>query len=73
MARHRAPFLDEQESLGFTHGAMRWRSSDRRRLYEWDDQHQHIEVYNQRGRHLGVADAQGRMVDEAVKGRRIDV
>ena len=44
MARPRAPFLDAQEFLGFTHGAMRWRSADRKRLYEWDEWHEHIET-----------------------------
>jgi len=73
MARPRAPFLDEQQYLGFTHGSLRWRSADGKRLYEWDERHQHIEVYNQRGWHLGVADEEGRMTGEAVKGRKIDV
>jgi hypothetical protein len=73
MARPRAPFLDAQESLGFTHGAMRWRSADRRRLYEWDEWHEHIEVYNQRGKHLGVLDQEGRVIGDAEKGRTIDV
>jgi hypothetical protein len=55
-------------------GEQRWRSSDGERLYTWDDVHQHIEVFNKRGRHLGVADARtGEMIDEAVPGRSIDV
>lgn len=73
MARPRAPFLDQQQCLGFTRGAMRWRSADRKRLYEWDEMHGHIEAYNQRGRHVGVLNAQGESIGEPVKGRRIDV
>ncbi|HZT94771.1 MAG TPA: colicin E3/pyocin S6 family cytotoxin [Gaiellaceae bacterium] len=73
MARPRAPFLDRQECLGFTHGAMRWRSADRKRLYEWDETHGHIEAYNQRGRHVGVLNGEGVVIGDARKGRRIDV
>jgi hypothetical protein len=73
MARSRALFLDEQDYLGFARGSLRWRSPDRKRLYTWDDRHEHIEVYNQRGRHLGVADENGQIIGEAVKGRKIDV
>jgi hypothetical protein len=73
MARRRAPFLAEQNYLGFTHGALRWRSRDGKRLYEWDDMHGHIEAYNQRGKHLAVLDTDGRVIGEAVKGRTISV
>jgi Cytotoxic len=66
-------FLDEQESLGFVHGSRRWRSHDRSRLYEWDDRHQHIEVYDRRGYHLGVLNNEGILIGGAIKGRRIDV
>jgi hypothetical protein len=73
MARPRSPFLENQEFLGFTHGAMRWRSPDQKRLYEWDETHQHIEVYNQRGRHVGVLNGEGIVIGDPVRGRRIDV
>lgn len=66
-------FLDDQEYLGFRYGSRRWRSSDRQRLYTWDDTHNHIEVYDRRGNHLGVLNNEGVLIDEAVKGRRIDV
>lgn len=51
----------------------RWMSTDGRRLYEWDSQHGEIEVYNTRGKHLGVKNAQGKMIKKPVKGRTIDV
>lgn len=73
MPRHRCPFLDEQAFLGFTHGALRWRSLDRTRLYEWDETHEHVEVYNRRGKHLGVLDGEGRVSGPAKEGRKISV
>ena len=51
----------------------RWRSIDGRRFYEWDSQHGEIEVYNTRGKHLGVKNARGKMIKPPVKGRTIDV
>jgi hypothetical protein len=66
-------FLDEQQSLGAFDGKKRWRSHDGDRLYEWDALHGEIEVYNIRGRHIGVLDALGSPIKPAVKGRKIDV
>lgn len=67
-------FLDSQERLGYRNGQALWRSSDRQRLYVWDSLHGHIEVYNARGHHLGVADAvTGTLIGLPVRGRRIDV
>lgn len=52
----------------------RWRSKNGQRLYEWDARHGHVEVYNSRGHHLGVADAvRGKLIGPAVAGRKIDV
>jgi hypothetical protein len=67
-------YLDEMESLGFIHGARRWRSPCGRRLYTWDEFHGEIEVFTKRGKHLGVIDAvTGENIKDAVKGRTIDV
>jgi hypothetical protein len=67
-------FLEEQEALGFVHGALRWRSADGKRLFTWDALHGEIEVFNRRGDHLGAADAQtGAYIKDPVKGRHIDV
>lgn len=55
-------------------GVTRWRNSAEDRLYEWDGLHGELEVYNSRGRHLGVVDPNtGEFLTPAVKGRKIDV
>ncbi|MBX3496217.1 MAG: hypothetical protein KF769_08240 [Parvibaculum sp.] len=54
-------------------GEVRWRSKDGRRIYTWDRLHGEIEVFNQRGRHLGVLGPSGLEIKPAVKGRSIDV
>jgi len=66
-------YLDECESLGAINGEKRWRSKDGTRLYTWDGFHGEIEVFNNRGRHLGVKNAQGDYIKGAIKGRKIDV
>jgi hypothetical protein len=49
-------------------------SRDRTKLYTWDWTHGEIEVFNRRGRHLGVIDAiSGALIKNAVAGRKIDV
>lgn len=77
MARKSVPrpsILDEFESLGAPHGARRWRSYDGERLYEWDSLHGEVEVYNKRGRHLGVLDpVTGELIKPAIRGKKIDV
>lgn len=66
-------FLDDCDSLGAINGQKRWRSKDGDRLYTWDSLHGEIEIFNARGRHLGVICPQGIFIKEAVKGRKIDV
>lgn len=45
-----------------------------KRLYEYDNTHNEVEVYNARGEHLGAMDAAtGEMIKPAVSGRRINV
>ena len=67
-------FLDTCEYLGVFSGERRWRSHDGKRIYTWDDLHGEIEVFNKRGKHLGVTDPiDGALVKDAVKGRKIDV
>jgi hypothetical protein len=47
---------------------------DGKTLYTWDGMHGEIEVFNRRGRHLGVIDAvTGAALKPARRGRRIDV
>ena len=67
-------FLTKQESFGVRDGAKIWKSADGSRLYTWDSLHGDIEVYNNKGKHLGSARAEdGVMYKSAVKGRKINV
>lgn len=52
----------------------RWRAPGNDRYYEWDRLHEHVEVYDKRGYHLGAADpVTGQLISPAKPGRRIDV
>lgn len=66
-------FLDECISVGAVNGQKRWKSQDLKRIYTWDSLHGEIEVFNKRGKHLGVLNPQGELIKDAVKGRTIDV
>jgi hypothetical protein len=67
-------FLDQCVSIGSRRGEKRWRSLDGKRLYTWDWTHGEIEVFNQRGRHLGSLDAlTGELIKGPVPGWKIDV
>jgi hypothetical protein len=61
------------ESLGAFNGKRRWRSLDGKKYFEWDTLHGEIEVYNRRGKHLGVLDAYGNIIKDAVEGRTITI
>ena len=66
--------LDGCTRLGAFGGERRWRSPKGDRLYTWDSLHGEIEVFNARGRHLGVIEpVTGQLVKDAVRGRKIDV
>ena len=55
-------------------GVQRWRNPERDRYYEWDRRHEHIEVYDKRGYHLGAADpVTDELIESAKPGRKIDV
>jgi hypothetical protein len=50
----------------------RWKDPDGR-IYEWDYQEGHVEVYNRRGRHQGAFDPQtGRKIKSADPKRRVE-
>lgn len=66
-------FLDNCFPLGAVNRVKRWRDSNGDRFYTWDSLHGEVEVFNKRGKHLGVMDPQGNFIKEAVKGRKIDV
>lgn len=45
-----------------------------KRIYTWDGLHGEIEVFNNRGRHLGVLEpVNGMLIKPAQKGRKINV
>lgn len=74
MTRPSPCFLDAQVKLGYKHGNMLWASPDGKRYYTWDSLHGEVEIFNDRGRHLGAADAvTGELLKDAVRGRKIDV
>ncbi len=64
-------FVAGLEYLGQPGGRRRYRND--KRIYEWDSLHGELEVYDNRGHHLGVANADGELIKPAVRGRRIDV
>jgi hypothetical protein len=67
-------FLDGCRYLGFLYGERRWRDPNDDLLYTWDSLHGEVEVFNMRGRHVGVIDAvTGERIKPARKGRRIRV
>jgi len=66
-------FFDECEFAGVFSKEKRWKSKDGNRLYTWDSLHGEIEVFNKRGKHLGVFDPYGKLIKPAKKGRKIDV
>ena len=66
-------YLHELESLGAFNGKKRWRCPRTKRIFTWDSLHGEIEVFNRRGMHLGVMDANGKFIKSAEEGRSIDV
>lgn len=55
-------------------GRKRWRDLRAKLLYEWDELHGELEVYNEQGKHQGVVEPYGgTLIKGAVKGRKIDV
>jgi len=67
-------YLDSMEYLGFKNGNTLWRSPCKRRYFTWDSLHGEIEVFNKRGKHLGVLhEVTGRFIKDAVEGRSINV
>ena len=67
-------YLDLMMPLGVVSGRKLWKHPTEKLFYQWDELHGEIEVYNTRGRHVGVLDGTtGQQIKPAVKGRRIDV
>ena len=50
----------------------RWKD-EKGKIYEWDSQHGELEVYNSRGKHIGVRDPEtGKWIKSAKPGRTIE-
>ena len=65
-------YLDRFEKYKVIGGRQTYRANGK--YYQWDELHGEIEVYDKRGRHLGVLDAEhGKQIKEAERGSRIDV
>ena len=63
--------LDGMEKHIVSGGRQVYKKGDK--YYTWDEFHGEVEVFNKRGWHLMVLDADGNFKKDAVKGRRIDV
>ncbi len=67
-------FLDDQKKYAVIGGRQVWVSQDGNWYYTYDGLHGEIEVFNRRGRHLGVLHAvTGAFIKPAVRGRKLDV
>ena len=64
-------FLDGLQKFRVIGDRQIYRANDK--YYSWDELHGEIEVFNKRGRHIMVLDAQGNYIKDAVNGRKIDV
>lgn len=65
-------FLTAQEKLKHK-GDPRWRSVDKSRYYTWDSLHGEIEVFNKRGQHIAVLNADGTLSNkQPEQGRTMD-
>lgn len=74
VSRPKPCILDDFQYLGFVNGQQVWSSDRGKRLYTWDSLHGEVEVFNGRGKHLGVQHAtSGEWIKDAVPGRSIDV
>jgi hypothetical protein len=62
-------FLHDLAKLPTRGGERRWRDDSGHRIYTWDAMHGEVEVFNSRGKHIGVADpVSGETIKPAVKG-----
>lgn len=64
-------YLDELRKAYVDGGRQVYKNERGNRFYTWDSMHGEIEVFDKRGVHLGVLDAQGNTIGDAVPNRRI--
>ena len=64
--------LDSCKVVGIEGGSKVFKDPNEERYYTWDSLHGEVEVFNKRGKHLGVVDPiTGEFLKPAVKGRKI--
>jgi hypothetical protein len=67
-------YLDRFAVWKIIAGRKVWRNTEGTRLYSWDPLHGEIEVFDDRGFHLGAIHAvTGRLIKEADHGKRLYV
>jgi hypothetical protein len=64
-------FLDGMTKFRVIGNRQVYKSWDK--YYSWDELHGEIEVFNKRGKHIMVLDADGNYIKDAVNGRTINV
>lgn len=66
-------FLHRCKFLKIVDGKKVWRNVSGDQYYTWDSLHGEVEVFNKRGRHLGVMNPAGEFVKTAIRGRKLNV
>jgi len=66
-------FLHRCQYLKVTDGKKVWRNASGDQFYTWDTLHGEVEVFNKRGKHLGVMNPEGEFVKPAIRGRQLNV
>lgn len=67
------PFINSLQSHRPIDGRRTWVDPVEKLIYQWDQYHGELEVYNRQGLHVGVVDIHGTRIKRAVKGREINV
>lgn len=50
-----------------------WRNTAGDQIYSWDSLHGEVEVFNKRGKHLGVMNYEGVFIKPPIRGRQLNV
>lgn len=64
-------FLDELLKAYIENNRQVYKNYKGNRFYTWDSLHGEIEVFDRRGIHFGVMNANGEFIGEAIPGRKI--
>ncbi len=75
MSRKAVPkpsILDRCRAVGIERGRKIYKDDEEGIFYTWDSLHGELEVFNKRGRHIGVACPEtGKIIKPAIRGRKI--